>query len=63
MLSLSDNKQAGILDDYNTKSRYLDSTLYINNVYFDNIISQIYPSELQFNKANTSDTKAACLDL
>ena len=27
------------------------------------MVSQIYPSELQFNKANTSDTKAAFLDL
>ena len=46
MLSLSDNKQADIIDDFNTKSRCLNSTLYINNVYFDNMISQIYPSEL-----------------
>ena len=38
-------------------------TLYINNVYFDNMVSQIYPSELQLNKANTSDTEAAFLDL
>ena len=35
----------------------------INNVYFDNIVSQIYPSELQLNKANTSETEAAFLDL
>ena len=35
----------------------------INNVYFDNIVSQIYPSELQLNKAHTSDTEAAFLDL
>ena len=63
MLSLSDNKQADIINDFNIKSRYLDSTLYINNVYFDNMISQIYPSELQFNIVNTSDTEAACLDL
>ena len=35
----------------------------INNVYFDNMVSQIYPSELQLNKANTSDTKAAFLYL
>ena len=27
------------------------------------MVSQRYPSELQFNKANTSDTKAAFLDL
>ena len=35
----------------------------INNVYFDNMVSQIYPSELQLNKANTSNTGAAFLDL
>ena len=34
----------------------------INNVYFNNMVSQIYPSELQLNKANTSDTEAAFLD-
>ena len=27
------------------------------------MVSQIYPSELQLNKANTSDTEAAVLDL
>ena len=27
------------------------------------MVSQIYPSEFQLNKANTSDTKAAFLDL
>ena len=33
------------------------------NVYFDNIASQIYPSELQLNKTNASDKEAAFLDL
>ena len=37
--------------------------LIINNIYFDNTVSQIYPSEFQLNKANTSDTEAAFLDL
>ena len=41
----------------------MDDILNINNVYFDNLVSQIYPSELQLNKANTSDTRAAFLDL
>ena len=50
-------------DAFNTTSRYLDDILNINNVYFDNMVSQIYPSELQLNKANASDTKAAFLDL
>ena len=59
MMSLSDDKQADVIDAYNTTSRYLDDILNINNAYFDNMVSQIYPSELQLNKTNTSDTKAA----
>ena len=59
MLSLSGNKQADVIDAFNTTSRYLDDILNINNVYFDNIVSQIYPSELQLNKADTSDAEAA----
>ena len=54
MRSLSD-------DAFNTISSYLDDILNIFNVYFDNMVSQIYPSELQLNKANTSDTEAAFL--
>ena len=63
MMSLSDDKLADIIDAFNTTSRYFDDILNINNVYFDNTVSQIYPSELQLNKANTSDTEAAFLDL
>ena len=37
--------------------------LNIHNVYFDNMVSQIYPSELQLYKVNTSDTEVAFLDL
>ena len=63
MMSLSDDKQADVIDAFNTTSRYWDDILNINNVYFDNMVSQIYPSELQLNKANTSDKEAAFLDL
>ena len=63
LMSLSDDKQADVIDSFNTTSRYLDDILNINNVYFDNMVSQIYPSELQLNKANASDTEAAFLDL
>ena len=59
MMSLSHDKQADVIDGFNITSRYLEVILNINNVYFDNMVSQIYPSELQLNKANTSDTKAA----
>ena len=53
MMSLSDNKQADVIDAFNTKFIY--DILNIINVYFDNMVSQIHPSELQLNKANTSD--------
>ena len=41
----------------------MDDILNIDNVYFDTMVSQIYLSELQLNKANTSDTEASFLDL
>ena len=62
-MSLSDDEQADIIDTSNTTSSYLDYILNIGNVYFENMLSQIYPSELQLDKAYTSDTKAAFLDL
>ena len=63
MMSLSDDKQADVIDAFNTAFRYLDDILNINNVYLDNMVSQIYLSELQLNKTNTSDTETALLDL
>ena len=38
MMSLSDDKQAGIIDAFNTKSSDFDF-LSINIVYFDNMVS------------------------
>ena len=43
MMSLSGDKQADVVDTFNTTSRYLDDILNINNVYFDNIVSQKKP--------------------
>ena len=54
-MSHPDDKQTDIVDAFDTTARYLDN---INNVYFDNMVSQINPPELQRNKANASDTKA-----
>ena len=50
MMSLSDDKQANIIDAFITTSRYLDDILNINNIYFDNMVSQIFISELQSDK-------------
>ena len=63
MMSLSGDKQADIIDAFNTTAKYLDDIFNIINVYFDNMVSQMNPSELQIYKANTSDTKALFLDL
>ena len=63
MMSLSDDKQADIIDAFNTTFRYLDDILNTNNFCFDSMVSQIYPSDLQLYKANTSDTEAAFLEL
>ena len=62
-MSLSDDKQADIIDAFNSTSRYLGDILNISNVYFDNMVSQIYPSGPQLNKAVTSETKGVLLDM
>ena len=63
MLSLSDNNQIDIIAAFNSTSRYLDDLLNIDNPYFEQMVCQIYPTELQLNKANSSDTEAPFLDL
>ena len=63
MLSLSDNYQTYIIEAINSTSRYLDDLLNIDNPYFEQMVGQIYPTELQLNKANSSDTEAPFLDL
>ena len=50
MMSLSDDKQADIIMAFNITSRYLDDILNVNIIYFDNIVCQIFPAELQLNK-------------
>ena len=63
MKDLSSDNQADVIKAFNSTSRYLDDLLNIDNPYFEGMVNQIYPSELQLNKANTSDTEAPFLDL
>ena len=63
MLSLSDNNQDDIIEAFSSTSRYLDDLLNIDNPYFEQMVGQIYPTELQLNKANSFDTEAPFLDL
>ena len=63
MLSLSNDNQSEVVEAFNSTSRYLDGLLNIENSFFDSMVNHIYPSELQLNKANVSDTEATFLDL
>ena len=63
VLYLSDNNQTDIIEAFNSTSRYLDDLLNIVYPYFEQMVGQIYPTELQLSKANSSDTEAPFLDL
>ena len=57
--SLNHDNQADFIEALNSTFRYLDD---IDNPYFEGMVNQIYPPELQLNKANTTDTEAPFLD-
>ena len=63
MLSLSDNNQTDIIEAFNSTSRYLDKLPDIDNPYFEQMVGQLYPPELQLNKANYFDTEAPVFGL
>ena len=63
MLSLSEDNQSGVIEAFNSTSRYLDDLLNIDNNFFNRMVNRIYPSEFQLNKANVSDAEASFLDL
>ena len=59
MKSRSHENQADIIEAFNSTSRYLDGRLLnIDNIYFDQMVDRIYHTELQLNRANSSDTEA-----
>ena len=49
MDSLKHDNQADVIEVFNSTS-----SLNIDNPYFGGMVNQIYPSELQLNKANTT---------
>ena len=63
MLPFSYNNQADSVEAFNSTSRYQDDLLNIEKPYFPQMASQMYPTELKLNKANTSDTEAPFLAL
>ena len=46
MLSLSENNQTDIIEAFNTTSRYLDDLPNSDHPYFEQMVGQIYPTEL-----------------
>ena len=48
MDSLNHDNKAGVIETFNSTSRYLDDLLKLDNPYFEGMVKQIYPPELQF---------------
>ena len=63
MTFLSDDNQADIIEALTSTSRYLDDLLNIDNSYFEGMVNQIHPPELQLNKGSNSDAEALFLAL
>ena len=47
IVSLSDNNQTDIIQAFDSNSRYLDDLLSLDNPYFEQMVGQIYHTELQ----------------
>ena len=62
VLSLSDNNQADVIEVFNFNSRYLDDLLDID-ISSEQTVGQIYPTEIELNRADSFDIKAPVLDL
>ena len=45
-----------VIEAFNLLSMCLDGLLDIDNPYFEGMLNQIYPPELQLNKSKTTDT-------
>ena len=54
----SRENQADIIEAFNSTSRYLDDLFNIESIYFDQMLDRIYPTEVQLNRANSSDNEA-----
>ena len=63
MSDLQKSKRFDLIDMFNDTSRYLDDIFTIDNPEFEKDIPDIYPADLQLNKANNSDKETSFLDL
>ena len=57
MLSLTSSTQADGIEAFNSTSKYLDDLLNIDKPYFEQLVGQLYPTELQLNKSNSFETE------
>ena len=58
MDTLNHDNQVDVIDVFfNSSAWYLDDLLNFDYPYFEGMVNQIYPPELQWNKANISDTE------
>ena len=62
MSDLHKSKRHDLIDRFTDNFRYLDDIFTIDNPEFEKYIPDIYPAELQINKANTSDKEPSFLD-
>ena len=54
MSDLHISNRQDLIDMFNDNSRYLDDIFTFDNPEFEKYFPDIYPAELQLNKANTS---------
>jgi hypothetical protein len=58
---ISEDIQQDVIVAFNNTSRNLDDIFNIDNSYCDQIVSNIYPNELQFNKTNSGKFSTSVL--
>ena len=63
MSNLQKSKRFDLIDKFNDTSQYLDDIFTIDNPAFAEHIPDIYPRELQLNRANTFYKETSFLDL
>ena len=59
MVSLYDDRQAHIVDAFNTTSRCLGDVLGFKSIYFGTMVGRLCPSGLQLGWANACGARAA----
>ena len=59
MLSLSDNNQADVVEEFNSTSKYLDDLLYIDSPYFELMVQIESENNQEIPQSQTADNTMA----